>query len=341
MRCSRPRVRNTVARWVYAELCAGRVDAGPLLAEAGLTKARVTAEDGWIPYESHAQLLEAAAAALGDPYYGLNLSRRIGPREFGALGYVGMASATLGEALHNLQRYVHVQNEAWLIEVTVAGEVANVTSRPQIDDFAHFAQATEAAVGFLLNAYRQYTGRPLRPLEVDFVHGQRLSRNRSHMEELLGGPVRFGRNRIELSLRAADLRWPITTADDRLLKLIRAHCTSVLRDKRGPRAMLSDAVRSSIAEGLSKGAAKASLVATDLGMTERSLHRRLAKENTCFGDILEALRHSLAEDYLSEAKLSIKQIAFLLGYADQSAFGAAYKRWTGRTPHAARSEPHR
>ena len=78
-------------------------------------------------------------------------------------------------------------------------------------------------------------------------------------------------------------------------------------------------------------------VAGDLGMTERSLHRKLAEENTSFGDILDRLRRSLADECLREAKLSTKQISFLLGYADQSSFGAAYRRWTGLTPKAARA----
>lgn len=337
MSAAQPKVRNTVVRSVCRELQAARADTAKLLKAAGLSKAQAANDDGWVPYEAHAALLELAATELKDPYFGLNIAQRINAREFGALAYVGLASATLEDALRNLERYVHVQNEAWHLEFSISSEVATLSGKPSHDDYAHFVQATEAAVGLLLNSYRHYTGKQLKPVEIDFVHGLGASRSQAHLEELLGCPAKFGRNRIEMKLRAADLQRPIITADDRLLEVLRAHCASVLRDKGLPMSDLSTLVRKGIADGLSKGRAKARIVAADLGMTERSLHRKLAAENTSFGDILDEIRRRLAAQYLREAKLSTKQIAFLLGYADQSSFGTAHRRWTGLTPKAARA----
>ena len=337
MTIPKPQVRNTVSRWVYSELRTTQADTARLLREAGLSKPRVTGDDGWVTFESHARLLELAAAEFDDPYFGLNLASRIAPREFGALAYVGLSSATLEEGLRNFERYQQVHSEAWLVDLSVSGPAATLAFKPRLPEFAHFAQATEAGLGMVLNAYRHFTGGRLKPREIGFIHSLTPHRKRSHFERLLDCPVTFSSNHVWIRFDAAAMGLPIGTADDRLLKVLRAHCASVLHAQRLQHAELSTMVRNCIAEGLSKGRAKAKLVAGDLGMTERSLHRKLAEENTSFGDILDRLRRSLADECLREAKLSTKQISFLLGYADQSSFGAAYRRWTGLTPKAARA----
>jgi AraC-like DNA-binding protein len=67
-------------------------------------------------------------------------------------------------------------------------------------------------------------------------------------------------------------------------------------------------------------------------MSLRSLTRHLADERTTFGEILEQLRRRLASRYLADDRMSVQQIAWLLGYSEVGAFNHAYKRWTGTTP---------
>jgi AraC-like DNA-binding protein len=75
-----------------------------------------------------------------------------------------------------------------------------------------------------------------------------------------------------------------------------------------------------------------------LSYLDRSFTRQLAKEATTFGEILERLRQHLASRYLGDDRMSIKQIAWLLGYSEPGAFTHAYKRWTGTTPMRARQK---
>ena len=86
------------------------------------------------------------------------------------------------------------------------------------------------------------------------------------------------------------------------------------------------------------GETRAAAVAQRLNMSPRSFTRQLAKEGTTFGEILERLRRRLATRYLSHDRMSIKQIAWLLGYSEPGAFTHAYKRWTGTTPKRARQK---
>jgi len=87
---------------------------------------------------------------------------------------------------------------------------------------------------------------------------------------------------------------------------------------------------------LPHGKAQASEVARKLGMSQRTLARRLDSEGLTFVGMLKELRLDLAKQDLADRDLSISKIAWLLGYQDVSSFTHAFKRWTGNTPSAIR-----
>jgi len=91
-------------------------------------------------------------------------------------------------------------------------------------------------------------------------------------------------------------------------------------------------------DALARGTPTARQVAPALGISERTLARRLAAEDTSFGQILDDIRRDMALGYLEDPAISLAQIAFLLGYADQSAFSNAFRRWVGRSPSRFRAE---
>ena len=125
---------------------------------------------------------------------------------------------------------------------------------------------------------------------------------------------------------------PIATADCRLLKILRAHSEAILKERGTRKVGLVQKVERRIVDLLSKGAAKAKVVATDLGTSERTLTRKLAAAGTSFNEVLDRLRHQLALKYLTASDLHLNEVAFLLGYANQPAFNAAFRRWSGKSP---------
>jgi AraC-like DNA-binding protein len=99
---------------------------------------------------------------------------------------------------------------------------------------------------------------------------------------------------------------------------------------------LQSMVANQLASLLPSGESRAAVVARQLGMSPRSLTRQLADEGTTFGEILERLRQRLAARYLADDRMSVQQIAWLLGYSEVGAFNHAYKRWTGTAPRRMR-----
>jgi AraC-like DNA-binding protein len=127
---------------------------------------------------------------------------------------------------------------------------------------------------------------------------------------------------------------PIVSGDSQLLKILTAHADDLLAERYSAIG-LQGMVANQLAGLLPSGEARAAVVARQLGMSPRSLTRHLADERTTFGEILEPLRRRLASRYLADDRMSVQQIAWLLGYSEVGAFNHAYKRWTGTTPRRA------
>ena len=139
-----------------------------------------------------------------------------------------------------------------------------------------------------------------------------------------------------LPRRVMDL--PIVSGDRYLLQILTARADDLLAERHSV-SELQSMVANQLVDLLPSGESRAAAVARRLGMSPRSFTRHLAEEGTTFGEILEQLRQRLAARYLADDRMSLQQIAWLLGYSEPGAFTHAYRRWTGTTPRQARKPP--
>lgn len=130
----------------------------------------------------------------------------------------------------------------------------------------------------------------------------------------------------------------IVSSDARLLEILIAHGDHLLAARRNA-AGLRNVVERQLIRLLPEGKVHAGIVARQLGMSTRSLTRHLADEHTSFSDILDNLRQQQALRHLADERISLQQIAWLLGYSEMAAFNHAFKRWTGTSPGRARQQP--
>lgn len=329
-----PRTYALASRLAVGELKRRGLDPGPLLLRAGLSFAAIGDDDARVPYLKQAVLLEDAARLSGEPNFGLTLATRLDPRDLGAIGYLGLSSQTLGDALYNLERYLAIVTAAFRIEVSVAQDRVIILLVPSEASLLLQRQAAECSVGFFVRNYQFLTQDRINPIDVRFCHD--FKGPAGVHEGHFGCPVQFGRKRCEIVYRRSDLATRISTSDDRLLKILQAHCDTLLARQDPVKPDLILRLERSIVALLPAGRAKASIVASELGMSERSLVRHLADLETSFSRVLSGIRHELAHKYLRERDLSLSQVAFLLGYSNQSAFSAAFRRATGHAPREIR-----
>ena len=153
-----------------------------------------------------------------------------------------------------------------------------------------------------------------------------------------GCPVEFGRAVDEgaasdlLEFSNAAIAAPLVTADQKLLKALEPFCDLAAKERRTASDTLRAAVEKQAEKLLPHGKAQKQTVAKALGMSTRTLSRRLAVEETTYEEVVDQLRRSLALQYLKDPGMSLSQIAWQLGYEESTSFNHAFRRWTGRSP---------
>jgi len=254
-------------------------------------------------------------------------------RAVGLLFYLTGASRTVSEALDNLARYGRTTNEALVAEISrQADEVILAIRRVEEFEEPHRQFFELLALWFIRTLHKE-TNRDFTLSRVTFTHARNADLREVH--RLLRCPVDFaqGADSWILPQRVMDL--PIVSEDSQLLKILTAHAEDLLAERHLVTGLQS-MVANQLASLLPRGESRAAVVARELGMSPRSFTRHLAEEGTTFGEILERLRQRLAARYLADDRMSVQQIAWLLGYSEVGAFNHAYKRWTGTAPRRTR-----
>jgi AraC-like DNA-binding protein len=321
---------------VWVKLAAHRLEQRGISAAALLQKAEIkpyvlNQKSARVPFSRHAMLLDLAGKATANGCFGLELAANEGdPRDNGLLAYTALSCKTFGEALKVLERYVHVFNEA--IDVSVELLPRDVKIDYHISDVssAMSRQAIEFGAANLVRSLRFLTNSRLRPVEVKFRHAR--DNEIAKFQKFFGCPVHFGTRQNSVIFSRGQLGLPIATADERLYGLLTGYCEEILASRPDGSADLRQQVERVIAKLLCRGDAETEAVAHELGLSVRTLARRLSDVGVSFAQILDEFRHHLALKYLGDADLSLSQIAFLLGYSELSAFSHAFRRWTNTTP---------
>jgi len=324
------------ARQLAEELAKQGYPVKQLLTQAGLAERDLQGKDARISFTKNAAFFEIAAEVTENSNLGFEFAQSRETRDAGLIGYVGLNSPTVKDALKNLSHYRHVMSDALEIDVDELEKNGIVRWwRRGLAPAARSRQFMEFGTTNIIRGLREITKRRLKPVRVTFAH-PRNARIRE-FERFFGCPVEFGRRANLIELSPTDLRAPIVEADNRLLDVLRSYCVEVLAKHREQAPSLIEKVERLIVDRLSNAEARLDVVANELGMSSRTLSRSLEKLGTSFNAIVETLRKELAEKYLKQSDLSLKEIAFLLGYTDSSSFNHAFKRWTGNTPKQARN----
>ena len=167
------------------------------------------------------------------------------------------------------------------------------------------------------------------PTTVEFQHD--APADTFEHRRLFRCPIKFGAPLNRLHFASSNLTLPIAKADAGLCALLDRHAEELLA-KYPPRDSLVDQVRSIITTEFRGGDPSLEHVAAQLGLTPRTLQRKLQELGTSHNELLEQMRRQLAMRYLREREMAICEVAYLLGFSESSSFHRAFKRWTGLTP---------
>jgi AraC-like DNA-binding protein len=323
-----------LSRLAIARLESAGVPVAPLIKRAGLTPEVIAEPEERLSVQSQIRLLDEAAIALKDDCLGFTLAHDFDPREIGLLYYVMASSRTLGEALQRLAHYSKVTNEALVFGYREGNRLIinlSYSGVPRHSDTHQIEFCMFAAIRIC----RLLTGQKLVPQYFSIAHYR--SGNTPEMSRFVGTKVEFGAGADEFALNIEARELPVVHADNYLNELLLKYCETALANRRSDVSQLRTKVGNAISSLLPHGRVLVGDVARSLGMSERTLGRKLADEGLNFTQILQQLRRDLAVRYLDDRRLQISKIAWLLGFHEVSAFTHACKRWTGKTPSQLRT----
>jgi len=329
-----PSATGGIARLVWARLQESGIQSASLLSKAGLTVEQINNPGARIKVQNQIKFLELGAAALQDDTLGFHLARDFDLREIGLFYYVLASSETLADALQKAQRYSGIVNEGILLKFDARRETAITFSHVGVERRLD-RQQMEFWLTSIVRLSRQMTDRRLVPSRIKVVHER--ARTTPELRSFFGCEIEYGSDADEVVFPEAVKSMPVVGADHHLNKLLVSYCEEALAHRQSGRTTLRSSVENAIVKLLPHGKAGAREIARRLGMSHRTLARRLSSEGLTFSGILDELKVDLAQSYLRHGDLPISQIAWLLGYREISAFTHAFKRWTGMTPRQSRS----
>ena len=303
-------------------------DRAKLFHESGLDEAMLADPDGRIPTRWTTNLWMAIVRTLPDVDTGVRMGASQALRDYGLVGYAMLHSRTLEDAFERLLRYSRIVQELMQLRLVSEKDSLSLTfaRRPILEALE---QPAEYAASRVVAIARELTGAAIVPLEVRLPHPER-PRTAAH-RTMFGPQIVYDTPDMAIVFHASDVRRPVVQADHELGVYLGALADRTLTEL-PERTSFMDAVRRAIWDRTNGTVSSLDEVAGALGSSPRSLQRRLAGERTSFQRLRDEVRRTMAGQLLRGADFSIQEIAYLLGYADSSAFHRAFRRWDGRGP---------
>lgn len=266
---------------------------------------------------------------IGPADLGVRVGRSYHVGSFGIFGFACLTSSTLGDAVRFAARFYELSYGFCLPTVTLEGPVAAL--RLDLPDLtgpvADFLVRRDMAA--IAQVMAELVGNTVRFTSIEFA-GPPPSSGDAAIVEAFGVTPQYDAPANVASLPAAQLENRLPQASEMSVAICEQQCHALL-ERRRQRTGVARRVRDRLASIDGKPHTITS-VARQLAMSERTLRRRLAEENTTFRDLAEEVHRVLAEELLATGALSVEDVALRLGYAEATSFITAFKRWTGTTP---------
>jgi AraC-like DNA-binding protein len=302
-------------------------DVPSLLAAAGLRASDLADPDGRLPCAAMGALFAAACAARPGEALSLRLAQETPLGAYPLLDYLIVTSSTVGEGMRRYARHAKLTGAPLVITL-------HEDERPIRVEIAMPVGDSDYAVLLALC----HLGREAPGFRADHVSFEGPRADASAYQAALGCPVRAGGSWSGFAVSRAVWSLPFRRRDPALQGVLERHAAEVLARIPAGGDVVDD-LRRVLARRVSGGDTRLASVARELGLSTRTLQRRLAEASVAFQDVLDQCRLAAAERHLQDASLSIAEIAWLVGYSEPSAFDRAFKRWRGVSPLAYRRGP--
>ena len=311
-------------------------DRATLMGRVGLVPDDLEDPDQRLPFATYMALMRAAQELCDDPALALHFGEAVDLAEISIVGLIMNASATMGDAFAQMQRFGRLTLETeglsdgprFVLTVRDGHLWAVDTHR----DPNSFPELTEGAFARLVCGPRRFLPEP-HVLEVQFTHPAPAWR--AEYDRIFQCPVTFSSDWNAMRLDPRIATWPVALQPRYVFGVLVERADDLLRELEDQRTVRGR-VEAELLPLLHTGEISADSVARALGFSRQTLFRKLKAEGATYKTVLDDLRHRMALRYLSGAKASVNETAYLVGFSEPAAFSRAFKRWTGKSPRDVR-----
>lgn len=304
------------------------------LAEAGLSSAQFDDAFARISLADYARARRAALTTSGDAALGLHMGGHVSTGRFDVLASLVEHASCLREAFHMIARYARIVVEGPHLELSERDDVAFVQYIEPGGDIPEIRFTAEFVTSSLLYLMRRFVGADALPRRVLFAHT--APAHRAEYTCVFGGREQFSHPLTGIEFERTWLDHNHTYRSPELCTLLKSRAELLLArvEQDAPAA---DRVRRWLACHSLEPRPTMDVVARDLGMSSRSLRRRLHGEQVPYAALVEDALVLRAKTMLEDPHHSVQEAAYALGFHTPNAFSRAFKRWTGMAPSAYRA----
>lgn len=303
------------------------ISSAAVLRQAGLPLGLFQQDKILLLTEEFFALWETIAHVSGNPAVGLQIGSEDRIERYDPVAIAALYTRTFRDALLRMARYKRLTCPEDIQVVERDGEClvhfewlrANEVEPPSLID---------VCFAWVLSVARRGTGRKIAPLRIEFRRPPAL---REHYEDHFGCRIKYNAPRNALVFRSTDVDSPFLTHNPEMLRLVAPQLEEELRDRDAGQSVVEQ-TKTVIKRLLAGQRPAIGEVAREMGMSQRTLQRRLTEDESSFQRVVEEARRELARHYLRHSTLELNQTAYLLGYADANSFHRAFHLWEGTSP---------
>ncbi len=281
-----------------------------------------------VPADHFFELHEILDQRLG-PGFSVRIGQAMKIEDYGVLGLSWRTCSWAGEIFDRAERYFKLLSNTYVFKIEKGEEISHVylnreTHRRGVE------LSNEATLSATVVVLQAMTETDMTPLSVSFKHGP--PRKLDGYEEAFRCPISFDQSHNIISYATKDLETRTAKADKSINQFL---VERVEEEAKGieiaSNRIVSD-VEELIANALPSGIPAITQVGEHMGMSNRTLTRRLSDNGVTFRDLIKKTQEGLSKELLKSSSRSVAEIAFQTGFSEQSAFNRAFKRWTGQSP---------
>ena len=305
------------------------IDPAPHYEAVGISSGERVEQGTRFPNSVVIGLWNRAEEITGDPAFGIKVGLQSEPSMYFVIGHMWLASSNLVDAIRMLIRYEEIIDSG-ITDIRFEksdGIYVLSESYPHPGDY-HGKISVDAAIAGVFRLCQIVKGEPVYPVKLEVLAPSEFGTD--IYKDIVRGPVEFSDQRNAMHFKAEDLEEPLAGYIPEIVEASTQIADRYIQSQDD--SNVAHKVRELLVQMLPSGSADQEGIASKLHRSASTLQRQLSAEGTSYRDVLENTRRDLAEAYLRDGKYSHSQIAFLVGFSDQSNFARAFKRWTGKSP---------